>query len=345
MTDRQVPPFTDPAWMAPWFAAFESQADTVSIGPAEAPAAILCKGSLALHGVKLRALISPTNCHTPRYGWRLDDADELGKWLEESRKNFPWDVVDLNLVGEGTPTHLAMEALRERGTAVEIRTIQHTSVIDLTRGEKAYFDGVSAKLRSNTDKAERALKRQGNLEMREVAGGDDWCDWLERAFELEAAGWKGEKGSAIGQSSHELEFYRKVFSAARTEDRLCLYALLLDGNLIAFKVLVREGDVYYGLKTAYDERFAKQSPGNVLYQHLLRALFAEGRSSKLDMLDPVTPWKERWQTGTEALLRIYIYAPTLRGQCVYRARKTARWALRQLRTLRERTKSKTLTPS
>jgi CelD/BcsL family acetyltransferase involved in cellulose biosynthesis len=229
-----------------------------------------------------------------------------------------------------------MQALRDAGAAVEIRTIQHTSVIDLARGEKAYFDGISKKLRQNTNLAENGLKRQGALEMREVANSDDWRDWLERAFELEAAGWKGEQGSAIGQSPHELEFYRRVFGAARSEDRFRLYVLLLDGELIAFNALVLVDGVYYGFKTAFDERHAKQSPGNVLQRFVLRVLFAEGRANKLDMLDPVTPWKERWQTGTEALLRIYLYAPTPRGRLVYWARKAAH-ALRGLK------KSQTLT--
>lgn len=340
-------PFIDPAWMAPWFAAFEPHAETITIGPDDAPYAKLCKGNRTLHKVNLRALISPANCHTPRYGWSLDgvNAGELQKRLEESRKRYSWDVIDLNLVGEGSATHLAMQMLQDAGEAVEIRPIQHTSVIDLTRGEKAYFEGISKKLRSNTNLAENGLKRQGNLEMREVSCGGDWQDWLEKMFELEAAGWKGEKGTAISQTPYELEFYRKVFGAAQREDRFRLYVLLLDGNLIAGNVLVLVDGVYYGFKMAFDERYAKQSPGNVLQRFVLRALFSEGRAQKLDMLDPVTPWKERWQTGTEALLRIYIYAPTLRGQCVYRARKTARWALRQLRTLRERKKSKTLTPS
>ena len=310
------PPFCDPLWIQAWLAAFASGQQTLTLG-----GVLLRQGELRLHGLRLSALLSPTNAHTPRYGcWRQQPMPtQLNDWLAQSRRQWPWQVLQLDLVPEHSPTHLAFAALAGAGARVEIRPAEITAVVDLSQGQAAYFQQLSKKLRANTNNAENGLRRLGELRCMEVAGQTDWLDWLDRAFALEAEGWKGAQGSAIAQNTALQDFYRQVLIQGQAQGRLRFFVLLLADRLIAFQILWRADDTDYGLRTGFVEDLAKYSPGNVLQRMSTQALFDEGVARKLDMLGPVTPWKARWQTGEETLLRIRVYAPGWRSGLVYHA--------------------------
>lgn len=313
------PAFADPLWIQAWLAAFAPDEHTLTLG--DAPGVLLRQGELRLHGLRLPALLSPTNAHTPRYAcWtQQPTVAQLSDWLAQSRQQWPWQVLQLELVPEHSPTHRAFAQLADAGAWVEIRPAEITAVVDLSQGQTAYFQSLSKKLRANTNNAENGLRRLGELQCLDVAGQPDWLDWLERAFALEAEGWKGEQGSAIAQNTALQRFYRGVLMHGHAQGRLRFFVLLLDARLIAFQILWRADGSDYGLRTGFVEDLAKYSPGNVLQRMSTQALFDAGGASKLDMLGPVTPWKARWQTGEEALLRIRVYAPGWRTALIYHA--------------------------
>ena len=87
---------------------------------------------------------------------------------------------------------------------------------------------------------------------------------LDRAFELEAAGWKGEAGTAIDSTKETALFYRSVASAYHRLGELRLSTIVLDGELAAFDLCLLHGDRLWTLKSSYNESFPRLSPGNVL---------------------------------------------------------------------------------
>jgi hypothetical protein len=252
-------------------------------------------------------LCSPVTSHTPRYGWNLSDLPDpkdVSKILRELLMTSPCRGIEFRLLAEGGGTLRLLRAISETNDWImSIEEEEQTPLVDVTGEWEAYRRCKSANLMKTLNWKENKLRRLGSFSFREVGQQPGWLDWLEKALELESAGWKGREGSAILQRPNEARFYRKISEAAAAERRLRLFLLTLGERLIAFQLLVAEHDVLYLLKLAYDEPLAAYSPGNVLQRLVLRDCFADPNIHTVDLAGP-GDWKLRWATRTERLMRV-----------------------------------------
>jgi CelD/BcsL family acetyltransferase involved in cellulose biosynthesis len=83
---------------------------------------------------------------------------------------------------------------------------------------------------------------------------------VERFLELEASGWKGRAGGAFAVARHD-DFFRSVTAAFAAAGRLQLYALEAGDRTVAMKCNLLGGRGVWCFKIAYDETFARFSPG------------------------------------------------------------------------------------
>jgi CelD/BcsL family acetyltransferase involved in cellulose biosynthesis len=128
----------------------------------------------------------------------------------------------------------------------------------------------------------RRLTDLGTLETRVLASGESLDRWLDQFIALEAAGWKGSEQTAIANRPEEVAFYRTIAGAAHANDRLYLLGLFLDGRPIAMKMNFLCGGGAFALKTAYDEQFAKFSPGVLLELDVIDDAHKSGRFGWVD---------------------------------------------------------------
>ena len=318
-----TPAIAGPAWIDAWFAAFVPTSAPLELGAGTKLWLRRDRGRVL--GLPLRLLRSPTNEHTPRYDWPGNlSPDTLAGWLAASRRSYAWHLLELELLAKDSNAVDVLTRLPKPWGRLALLARWETPVIDLTQGADAYFAALPQKLRANTNRAENGLGKAGELRVRDLAQGDDWQTSLDACLALENAGWKGEAGGAIAQHDRTHAFYTAVLRHFHAAGALRLYGLTLDGELLAFNLLLRDGPTWYGFKTGYAEAWAKQSPGNVLFRHVLKALFADGDAQALDMLDPVTDWKRRWASRIEPRLRLRLYAPGWRGGLAYHGERVAR---------------------
>jgi CelD/BcsL family acetyltransferase involved in cellulose biosynthesis len=118
---------------------------------------------------------------------------------------------------------------------------------------------------------ERRLGDLGPVAYRSLEKPADAPAWIERFLALEATGWKGERGSALASAPASREFFTRAALAAAQRGRLMMLALEVGGRAIAMKcnLLAREGA--FAFKIAYDEAFARYSPGTLLELENIRA--------------------------------------------------------------------------
>ena len=128
---------------------------------------------------------------------------------------------------------------------------------------------------------ERRLGEGAPLAYRTLDDAADAPRWIDDFLALEAAGWKGRGGSALACNEGGAFFRRAALEAAR-RGRLMMLALLRGGQPIAMKCnfLAREGS--FAFKIAYDESFARYSPGTLLELENIRAFH---RSATLQWMD------------------------------------------------------------
>jgi hypothetical protein len=115
----------------------------------------------------------------------------------------------------------------------------------------------------------------GRFEFSSLAAGRDCLPWAVELLALEAAGWKGKRGTALAMNlSVESAFVEacKMLSAA---GKLRFWKLALNGKPVAIMHAIVEGDQAWLGKIAYDENYAKYSPGVLLVLHATEKLFAQ----------------------------------------------------------------------
>lgn len=87
---------------------------------------------------------------------------------------------------------------------------------------------------------------------------------LEDFFALEAGGWKGRVGTAAAGHDDIHRFIRTAVESLAAEGKVAIERILVDGSPIAAAIVLRSGRHAWFWKIAYDESFARFSPGVML---------------------------------------------------------------------------------
>ena len=104
---------------------------------------------------------------------------------------------------------------------------------------------------------------------------------LDIFFALEAASWKGARGTALASKQEDTRFARKLVGDMAAKGDASVALLLVDGKAIAAQVVLYSGTTAYTWKIAHDDEWARFSPGALLVDKLTEALLA----GEIDLID------------------------------------------------------------
>ncbi len=106
--------------------------------------------------------------------------------------------------------------------------------------------------------------------------------WTEAFLELEAGGWKGRHGTALGCQASHREFFARLTREGYARGQVELLGLFLDGKPLALKCNLRSGATAYAFKVTFAEDYARFSPG--LHLELFNVEHLHGRP-ELEWMD------------------------------------------------------------
>jgi CelD/BcsL family acetyltransferase involved in cellulose biosynthesis len=147
------------------------------------------------------------------------------------------------------------------------------------------------------------LSEQGRLESLAWRDSEPVQRWIDELFDLEAKGWKGREKTAIANDPAKKAQLTRALHALARERALRFWKLSFKGEPIAMMfALVSSAKAWLG-KIAYDEAYAKYSPGVLLILDATQALFADEEVRFADscaipghpMIDNI--WRERILMG------------------------------------------------
>ncbi len=127
---------------------------------------------------------------------------------------------------------------------------------------------------------------------------------MEEFLALEASGWKGRKRSAMVMDRFRAAFAREAITNLAEVDAVRIHTLDLNGVAIASMVVFIMAGEAYTWKTAYDERYARFSPGKLLLSDLTDWHLDDPNIERTDSCavpdHPIMSrlWKEREEMGT-----------------------------------------------
>lgn len=155
------------------------------------------------------------------------------------------------------------------------------------------------KRRKEFKRLRNRLGEQGKLTTEILTPGMHTKPFVDEFLRLEAAGWKGKKGSAINAIPKLTESFYEAAENLHKAGNLRFWSLNLDGKSIASLYAIVEGPHAWLGKIAYDESYAKFSPGVMVIFDCTESFFAEPGISQIDscaipnhpMIDRI--WRDR----------------------------------------------------
>ncbi|OFX04741.1 MAG: hypothetical protein A3E78_16485 [Alphaproteobacteria bacterium RIFCSPHIGHO2_12_FULL_63_12] len=116
------------------------------------------------------------------------------------------------------------------------------------------------------------LEDAGAVRFETLAARKDLELWTQDFLTLERAGWKGGKNSALASNADGAGFFRAALARAFDAGLLDFHRLCTGDKPIAMIVNFIDSGAGYSFKIAYDEDFARFSPGVLLEIEMMRAL-------------------------------------------------------------------------
>ncbi|WP_419198198.1 GNAT family N-acetyltransferase [Novosphingobium resinovorum] len=172
------------------------------------------------------------------------------------------------------PLHTALLAVAaNEARQVEVVHAEARAMLASALSPEAYLEAsLSGKKRKELRRQANRLAEEGTLACERLTDRRDLDRWCEEFLALEGAGWKGKAGSALASSAATAGLLRESLAGAAGRGRLERLTLRLDARPIAMLATFLTSPGAYSFKTAFDEDYARFSPGVLLQRENLAVL-------------------------------------------------------------------------
>ena len=202
------------------------------------------------------------------------------------------------------PLYDALHAvLAEQDRAHALVHREERALLSSDLSPAAYLEGsLSGRKRKELRRQHARLSELGTLAVERQSDATGLDAWIEAFLALEAAGWKGDASSALASAPETTRLFRNSLRQAAEAGRLLRLALTLDGAPLAMLASFLAPPGAFSFKTAFDERYARFSPGVLLQLENLSLLEHPGirwtdscAAADHPMIDHI--WRERRAIG------------------------------------------------
>lgn len=157
--------------------------------------------------------------------------------------------------------------------------------------------------RNKVQRLQRRLSEIGTVTCRVTSAGAPWPDAGKAFLRLEALGWKGRAGTAMAAHHRSTAIIEDVCERMIPAGLAEIHTLRVDETPVAMLVLLRLRGHVLTWKIAYDEDWARYSPGHLLFAEVTRKIIARGdvhadscANDDISIADPY--WGQRMAVGT-----------------------------------------------
>ena len=194
----------------------------------------------------------------------LDWCDGQGGW--------PMFLHLTHIPGDCKPTRALTEICKSGRNAFCVKSEQR-ALLESELDPEAYLAAsMTKKRRKEMARQGRRLAEQGNLQFARQTDASNLSDWINEFLALESSGWKGEAQSALAANMSTATIFRSALAGAARSGKLERLSLSLDGKPIAMLANFLTPPGAFSYKTAFDESYARYSPGVLLQRENLDLL-------------------------------------------------------------------------
>lgn len=141
----------------------------------------------------------------------------------------------------------------------------------------------------------------------EICDPDQMAAAVSRYAVLEAEGWKGQSGTAVGSDERQQAFYQELMEGFARTRRGIVYELWFGDELAASRLAVADERMIVMLKTTYREAFAAYAPGRLLLRLAIERAFETHRGGRIEFYTNANRDLLAWATGQRWIQHVAFY--------------------------------------
>lgn len=205
-------------------------------------------------------------------GSEADFWNALLRWADD--KPGPALFLHLRGIPLSGPLYTSLQAtLADHGRHAAIVHHEERAMLASDLSPDAYLEAsLSGKKRKELRRQAKRLADEGEVSIQRQTDAADLAAWTGAFLELEASGWKGKAGSALACDPATAALVRASLEGAALRGRLDRLTLTLDGRPLAMLATFISAPGAFSFKTAFDENYARFSPGVLLQRENLAML-------------------------------------------------------------------------
>ncbi len=330
-SECHAPPFYRPEWIATYLQAFAPNNHQIAIFTAHSSGKLVALLPMILKrtwyaGVPVTKLCGAANVHSVRYGMvrtscPAGDAAVAAIW-NLIKQTGDWHVAELPVFAEGSCCADILQLAQQDGYRTLRFLVQDSPVLYMTRekdGKLSWLAGTNRHFRHELRRFARLLEETAGGQPKLLRFDHPEPAVMKQFYELEAAGWKGQEGSAINCDPATRAFYDLIAQRATQGGYFSLHTLDVNGHMAAGAFSVFTGDSFHPMKIAHNEAWRRGGPGHLLFNGILEQCAAANIPEFF-----FGGSKDRYKTSwTEKSIPHYngvIFAPGIRGELAFRMR-------------------------
>jgi CelD/BcsL family acetyltransferase involved in cellulose biosynthesis len=258
-----------------------------------------------------RSLVSPINPHVPRSdmlfldGQQQEGLDAVLAHLRSTRRRVK---LSFRHVDQASTVLAALPAVLDHQRLATIRWEGSGSpLVNISGDWEGYLKSRSGHFRSELKRKVKKLEQAGAVRWALVTTVEECDRVMEDVLQIERNSWK-EKTRSSFTARHELEhFYRELARRCAEAGWLRMHLLHLDSKPVAYIYGAVYKNVYYAIKTSYDEAYGSLSPGAALFDHALHDAFDQGLA-RFDFLGAEARWKNEMANAVRGHANVCVFS-------------------------------------
>ena len=232
------------------------------------------------------------------------------------RSGVGWEFMRLNEIPGSS-----LFAKRNSESPIPLSVIHHTGYSNIFELEqyRDFSNLLSKNFRAKLRKYTNRLKKYENLSYDTVNTLPALDVAFDEFLELEASGWKSRVGQgrgAIKLNSKKTDFYRRVLISFSKLDGCHIHFIRVDGHPIAGAFTIIVNETCFLFKIAYDEKFAKLSPGNLLTKYLINYYLGDSNIRFINLISN-SKWHDSWHPSKIEVVTCTVFNRSILGFLCY----------------------------
>lgn len=170
-----------------------------------------------------------------------------------------------------------------------------------------YLADRSRKTRKNLKNIRNKIRNAGNASVKHIRTWEDFLACKKDIFELARQSWSENVGDSLGSSTN-INFFVSLAYEAASKGWLSVWALYLDGRMIAIEFHLKAYGKEHAIRGHYHPEFASLSPGTYLEMVILEHVFQEQEGVNVyDFCGAFDTYKKKWTDTYVPHCDIYVF--------------------------------------